>query len=308
VSAFGLVDFAAPGGGPRRAPATGLRARATALAGGSAPLLIIGLAVSMQVGSAIATSLFGQVGPLGVLWLRCALAALLLAALFRRRALALPAADRRGVVALGVVLAAMNTCIFEAIARIPLGVASTIEFIGPLLVALAGSRRPRDVAWVVLAGAGVALLGSPGTDVDALGAAFAFGSAVCWAAYIVLAKRLVGGAEPLPVLTFTLAVAAVVLTAPAIATAGTALAAPPVLATAFAVAALASAIPYLLELLALRLVSAATFSILLSLEPAIAALIGLLVLGQALGAVEVAAVGCVVVASAGAARTASPPG
>jgi inner membrane transporter RhtA len=156
----------------------------------------------------------------------------------------------------------------------------------------------------VLAGLGVALLGSPGTGVDALGGAFAFGSAACWATYIVLAKRLVGGAAPLPVLTFTLAVAAVVLTAPALATAGAQLAAPPVLAVAFAVAALASAIPYLLELLALRLVSAATFSILLSLEPAIAALIGLVVLGQALGAVEVGAVGCVVVASAGAARTA----
>jgi inner membrane transporter RhtA len=198
----------------------------------------------------------------------------------------------------------MNACFFEAIARVPLGIASTIEFTGPLLVALAGSRRRRDVAWVVLAGLGVALLGSPGTDVDALGGAFAFGSAACWATYIVLAKRLVAGAEPLPVLTFTLAVAAVVLTGPALATAGAALAAPPVLATAFAVAALASAIPYLLELLALRLVSAATFSILLSLEPAIAALIGLIALGQALGALEVAAVGCVVLASAGAARTA----
>jgi inner membrane transporter RhtA len=207
--------------------------------------------------------------------------------------------------ALGVVLAAMNACFFEAIARVPLGVASTIEFTGPLLVALAGSRRPRDVVWVVLAGVGVALLGSPGADVAALGAAFAFGSAACWATYIVLAKRLVGGAEPLPVLTFTLAVAAVVLTGPALATAGGSLAGGHVLAVGLAVAALASAIPYLLELLALRLVSAATFSILLSLEPAIAALIGLLVLGQALGVLEVAAVGCVVIASAGAARAAS---
>jgi inner membrane transporter RhtA len=304
VSALGHVDVAAPGG-PRRTPPGGVRARAAALAGGSAPLLVVALAVSMHAGSAIATSLFGRVGPLGVLWLRCALAAVLLAGLFRGRALALPRTSRAGVVALGVVLAAMNACFFEAIARVPLGVASTIEFTGPLLVALAGLRRPRDLVWALLAGAGVALLGSPGADVDALGAAFAFGSAVCWATYILLAKRLVGGAEPLPVLTFTLAVAAIVLAAPAIATAGAALAAPPVLATAFAVAALASAIPYLLELLALRLVSAATFSILLSLEPAIAALIGLIALGQALGALEVAAVGCVVVASAGAARAAS---
>jgi inner membrane transporter RhtA len=198
----------------------------------------------------------------------------------------------------------MNACFFEAIARVPLGVASTIEFTGPLLVALAGLRRRSDVAWALLAGLGVVLLGSPGAGVAPLGAAFAFGSAACWAAYIVLAKRLVGGAEPLPVLTATLAVASVVLAGPALATAGGALADGRVLATGLAVAALASAIPYLLELLALRLVSAATFSILLSLEPAIAALIGLVALGQALGAIEVAAVGCVVVASAGAARTA----
>jgi inner membrane transporter RhtA len=304
--AAAVVDLAAPGGrGPRRTPGGGLRPRAAALAGGSAPLLVVALAVSMHLGSAIATELFGRVGPLGVLWLRCALAALLLVAIFRRRALALPRASRPGVVALGVVLAAMNACFFEAIARIPLGVASTIEFTGPLLVAVAGSRRRRDLAFALLAGLGVALLGSPSAGVDALGAVFAFGSAACWATYILLAKRLVGGAEPLPVLTFTLAMAALVLTAPALATSGSALWSGPVLATGLAVAALASAIPYLLELLALRLVSAATFSILLSLEPAIAALIGLAVLGQALGAVEVAAIGCVVVASAAAARAAA---
>jgi len=303
--AAAVVGVAAPGGGPRRTPSTGLRTRAAALAGGSAPLLVVALAVSMHLGSAIATELFGRVGPLGVLWLRCALAALLLAAIFRRRALSLPRASRTGVIALGIVLAAMNACFFESIARVPLGVASTIEFTGPLLVAVAGSRRPRDLAFALLAGLGVALLGSPSAGIDPLGALFAFGSAACWATYILLAKRLVGTAEPLPVLTFTLAVAALVLTAPALATSGPELWDGSVLAVGLAVAALASAIPYLLELVALRLVSAATFSILLSLEPAIAALIGLLVLGQALGLVEVAAIGCVVVASAAAARAAS---
>jgi inner membrane transporter RhtA len=299
------VDFATPpGSGPGRGPRGGRRARVAALAGGSAPLLVMGLAVSMHLGSAIATGLFGRVGPLGVLWLRCALAALLLLAIFRGRALALPRSSRGGVVALGVVLAAMNACFFEAIARVPLGVASTIEFTGPLLVAVAGSRRRRDLAFALLAGLGVALLGSPSAHVDTLGAVLAFGSAACWATYILLAKRLVGGAEPLPVLTLTLAVAAVALTGPALATAGPSLWDGGVLATGLAVAALASAIPYLLELLALRLVSPATFSILLSLEPAIAAIIGLLVLGQALGAVEIAAMGCVVVASAAAARAA----
>jgi inner membrane transporter RhtA len=313
VTALGwAIDLAGPGGGgpagPRRTPTVrGLPARGAALAGGSAPLLVIALAVSMHLGSAIATGLFGRVGPLGVLWLRCALAALLLVALFRGRALRLPRASRARVAALGVVLAAMNACFFEAIARVPLGVASTIEFTGPLLVALAGSRRRADAGWALLAGLGVALLGSPGADVDALGAAFALGSAACWATYILLAKRLVGSSEPLPVLTFTLAAAALMLTGPALATSGPSLWDGSVLATGLAVAALASAIPYLLELLALRVVSAATFSILLSLEPAIAALIGLVVLAQALGAVEVAAIGCVVVASAAAARAAATP-
>jgi inner membrane transporter RhtA len=308
VTAAAAVELAAPGGGgpPRRTPPGTLRVRAAAVAGGSAPLLVVALAVSMHLGSAIATGLFDEVGPLGVLWLRCALAALLLVAIFRRRALALPRASRTGVLALGLVLAAMNACFFEAIARIPLGVASTIEFIGPLLVAVAGSRRRLDLGCALLAGAGVALLGSPSADIDAVGALLAFGSAVCWATYIVLAKRMVGGAEPLPVLTFTLIVAAVVLTAPALSAPDAAsLWDGSVLAIGLAVAALASAIPYLLELLALRRVSAATFSILLSLEPAIAALIGLAVLGQALGPAEVVAIGCVVVASAAAARAAA---
>jgi inner membrane transporter RhtA len=301
-----VVDLAAPGaGGPRRTSRGGPCTRAAAFAGGSAPLLVIALAVSMHLGSAVATGLFARVGPLGVLWLRCLLAALLLVVIFRGRALRLPRASRTGVVALGVVLAAMNACFFEAIDRVPLGVASTIEFTGPLLVAVLGSRRPRDVGFALLAGAGVALLGSPSADVDTVGALFAFGSAACWATYILLAKRVVGGAEPLPVLTFTLATAAVVLAGPALAASGWSLWDGHVIAVAFAVAALASAIPYLLELLALRVVTASTFSVLLSLEPAIAALIGLAVLGQALGTVEVVAMGCVVVASAAAARAVS---
>ncbi len=300
-----VADLAAPAGlPPPGGPFRRRGARAAALAGGSAPLLVIGLAVSMHLGSAIATGLFDSVGPVGALWLRCALAALLLVAVGGRRALALPRERIGGVVALGAVLAAMNVCFFESIARIPLGVASTIEFTGPLLVALAGSRRRADVACALLAGVGVALLGGPSAGIDPAGAAFAFGSAACWGTYIVLAKRLVGGAEPLPVLTGTMVVAAAVLTAPAAVVSGAALWDARVLAVGLAVAALASAIPYLLELLALRLVSAATFSVLLSLEPAIAAIIGLLVLGQALGALEVAAVGCVVVASATAARSA----
>ena len=300
-----VADLAAP----RRPPPPGgpfrrRGARAAALAGGSAPLLVIALAVSMHLGSALATGLFDSVGPVGALWLRCALAALLLLAVGGRRALALPRERIGGVAALGAVLAAMNVCFFESIARIPLGIASTIEFTGPLLVALAGlaaarrrrlraARRPRRRA-----------ARRPERGIDPAGAAFAFGSAACWGAYILLAKRLVGGAEPLPVLTGTMVVAAAVLHRARRRRGRGGAGDARVLLVALAVAALASAIPYLLELLALRLVSAATFSVLLSLEPAIAAIIGLLVLGQALGALEVAAVGCVVVASATAARSA----
>src|SRR4051794_40722403 len=215
----------------------------------------------MHLGSAIAAGLFGRVAPVGVLWLRCALAALLLAAIFRRRALALPRASRPGVLALGVVLAAMNACFFEAIARVPLGVASTIEFTGPLLVAVAGSRRRRDLAVALLAGTGVALLGSPSAHVDTLGALFALGSAACWATYILLAKRLVAGAGPLPVLTFTLAVAAVVLTGPALATAGPSLWGGGVRPPRGAGAAPPAGFPLLLQQLAPRLVSAPAFRI-----------------------------------------------
>jgi inner membrane transporter RhtA len=226
--------------------------------------------------------------------------AALLLALVARKSMALVRERWRGIAVLGLVLAAMNLCFFEAIARLPLGLAATIEFLGPLAVAVAGIRRRVDIVWPLLAGVGVALLGSPSVDIPLVGGLFAVAAAFCWAAYILVAKRVVTNSPPLPALVLAMSVSAVVLTPFALIGGSPGMWSANVMLIALAVAVLASAIPYLLELLALRLVSAATFGVLLSLEPAVAALIGLVVLGQALGAPEVAAIGCVVAASAGA--------
>lgn len=292
------------GFGPRRA------ARAIEGWGGTAPLLLVGVAVSTQLGSAIATTLFSSVGPIGALGLRTAMAAVLVVAVGGPRVWRLPAArNRLTLLALCVALTAMNICYFEAIARIPLGLASTIDFLGPLSVALLGSRGRIELLCVALAAAGVALLGKPGLGVDGTGLVFALGSAASWAAYILLAKRAVSHSDPLAVLAVAFTLSTVALLPAAIAVAGHALWNASVLGTGLGVAILASGLPYVLELVALRRVRAATFGVLLSLEPGVAALIGLAVLGQRLHPLEVVAVACVVVASAVASRreTAAPP-
>jgi inner membrane transporter RhtA len=214
------------------------------------------------------------------------------------------------VLASGAAIAVMNACFYQAIDRIPLGLATTIEFLGPLAVAVIGSRRAVDFLWVGLAGAGIALLGSPSVDLDPVGLAWAFGAAVGWAAYILLAKRML---QDWPIgtgLAVSLGVAAVLLAPLGIAGGGADLLEPAVLATGLAVAVLGSVLPFTLELAALRKLSTATFGILLSLEPVVAALVGAVALAQVPGALEWVAILCVVVASAGAsigARRAVPP-
>ena len=207
--------------------------------GGSAPLLVIGTAVSIQTGLAIATTVFDSAGPMGALWLRTLLAAVLLA-LVARRSLVLVRARWRGIAVLGVVLAGMNLCFFEAIARMPLGLAATIEFLGPLAVAVIGIRRRMDVVWPLLAGVGVALLGSPSVDIPLAGGLFAAASAVCWATYIVLAKRVVSDTPPLPALVLAMSVGAVVLAPGALIDAPSAMWSWEVLGVALVVAVLAS--------------------------------------------------------------------
>jgi inner membrane transporter RhtA len=211
-------------------------------------------------------------------------------------------------VAFGLTLGAMNTAIYASFDRIPLGLAVTIEFVGPLGVAVAGSRRALDAVWIVLAAGGIVLLarGGPGGALDGLGVAFALAAGACWAAYILLSQRvgrLFGGATGLAVAMTVGALAAAPL---GIAQAGGALLHPGLLAAGAAVALGSSVIPYSFEMEALRTLPAQTFGILMSLEPAVAALAGLAVLGQSLSLREWFAIALVIAASAGATAGARP--
>jgi threonine/homoserine efflux transporter RhtA len=197
----------------------------------------------------------------------------------------------------------MNFSIYQSFARIPLGVAVTIEFLGPLAVAVAGSRHLRDIGWVVLAGIGVVLLTQGGHgQLDLAGVLFAGLAATCWAAYIVLSqatgRRFPGSAG----LAIAMVVSAVIVTPPALIAGGSAMFQPAVLATGAAIGILSSVIPYRLELESLRRMPMRLFGVWMSLEPAVAALIGLVLLGQHLSVVEWLAICCVMVACAGAAQ------
>ena len=260
--------------------------------------LVLAAAGSLQFGAAFAVTLFDDLGPAGAAFLRLALAAVVLWAIWRPRL----SGDLRLAGAFGVALGLMNWSIYESIDRIPLGVAVTIEFAGPLLVAVIGSRRPLDGVWIVLAAAGIVLLADPGGgSVDALGVVFALAAAACWMAYIYLSKR-VGQAFPGGSgLAIAMVVGALIVLPAGVIQAGDALVEPDLLGSALVVALASSVLPYSLELEALRRLPEAVFGVLLSLEPAVAALAGFLVLDQDLGAREVIAIGMVVVASAGAA-------
>jgi inner membrane transporter RhtA len=271
--------------------------------------------VSVQAGAGIAAKLFHEIPPAAVTGLRLWTSAIAMAVisgrglarafgdLAKRRAWA----DAGIAVSFGVALLIMNFSIYQAFSRIPLGVAVTIEFLGPLAVAVAGSRHVRDVGWVVLAAAGVVLLteGSHGR-LDLTGVLFAGLAGGCWAAYIVLSsatgRRFPGSAG----LAIAMVVAAILVTPPAVVAGGSAMFRPAVLATGAAIGILSSVIPYRLELEALRRMPMRLFGVWMSLEPAVAALIGLALLGQHLSVVEWLAIGCVMIACAGAAGGALP--
>jgi inner membrane transporter RhtA len=264
--------------------------------------LVVVAVTSLQFGAGFAATLFDDLGPGGAAFLRLAVAAVVLIVAWRPRVRGRSRADLATVAAFGVTLGVMNVAIYESFARIPLGIAVTIEFVGPLGVAVAGSRRALDGVWVVLAGAGIVLLADSGTagGLDALGVAFALLAGVAWAAYIGLSQRtgrIFPGASGLAV---AMAVGAVLAAPLGIAQAGGALLHPGLLAAGAAVALASSVLPYSLEMEALRRLPARVFGILMSLEPAVAALAGLIVLGQDLSGREWLAIGLVVAASAGA--------
>jgi inner membrane transporter RhtA len=267
-----------------------------------APLLVLGAAASVQSGAAVAARMFPEVGPGGAVLLRLGLSAVLLLAVARPRLGQFSSAELRLVAAFGLVLAGMNAIFYESLSRIPLGIAVTVEFVGPLSVAVLGSRRALDLVWVALAALGVGLLTTGGGDTDGLGLLLAFVAGVLWGGYILLSQR-VGAIFPgASGLALALAVGTVALAPFGIVSGGSALLKPKVLGQGCAVALLSSAIPYSLELYALRRLRASVFGVLMSLEPALAALSGLLFLSQHLLVREWVAIGCVVVASIGATR------
>ena len=269
----------------------------------AAPVLVLGAVASVQSGAAVATRLFPDVGPGGTVLLRLTLSAALLLGLFRPSLRGRARADLGWGIAYGVALGAMNATFYEALSRIPLGVAVTIEFVGPLAVAVLGSRRPIHFVWVVLAGLGVALLTTGGgRGVDGLGVVWALTAGAFWAAYILLAQRAGRVFPGATGLTVALAVAAVVVAPFGLVTAGSRLWHADVIGRGAAVAVLSSAVPYSLELFALRRMRASVFGVLMSLEPAMAALSGLVFLGQHLRLREWVAVVAVMVASVGATR------
>jgi inner membrane transporter RhtA len=265
-------------------------------------LLLVAVAVgSVQFGAALARTLFDDAGPAGTVLVRVGIAAVVLVLLWRPGLRGHARDEWRLVAAFGVSLAVMNLCFYEALDRIPLGLAVTFEFVGPLGVALAGSRRLLDLAWVALAGAGILLIAAPGTsDLDPLGVAYALAAGGAWAAYILLSARtgrvFPGGGG----LALAMCVAAALLLPLGIAEAGDSLLDAEVLLVGAGVAMLSSAIPYSAELEALRLMPEHVFGVLLSLEPAVAALAGYLLLDQELGARDLAAMALVWGATAGA--------
>ncbi len=271
-------------------------------------LVLTGI-VSVQFGAAIATTLFDEVGAAGASLLRVVFGAAIMALAFRVRVRGYSAADMRLVVCFGLALGAMNLAFYEALDRIPLGVAVTVEFVGPLSVAVLGSRRALDLLWVVLAAAGIVLLANPlgASGIDALGLVFALVAGLCWALYIVLAARAGPRFRGADGVTIALVVATVVPLGSGIAEGGADLLRPELLALGAAVGLLSSAIPYTLEMEALRRMPRQAFSVLMSVEPAVAALAGLIALGQGLAAHEVVAIALVVAASAGATRNAMAP-
>lgn len=283
----------------------GARLAARARLRASAPpalVLVLGAILSVQLGSAIATGIVRQVGPVITVTIRLCVAALVLVAVARPSPRGRSRRDWLAVGALGTSLAAMNLCFYGAIGRLPLGVVVTIEFLGPLGLAALASRRLADLVAVAVALAGVvAVSGLAGADLarlDGVGLVLAVGAGIGWAAYIVAARAVGARWRQLDGLALSMLVAAVLVAPLGFVEAARTSVTPAVLTAGIAVGLLSSVVPYSLEMLALRRLDTRVFGILMSVEPAVAALAGLVVLGQTLTLLEVGGMAAVVAASA----------
>ncbi len=262
----------------------------------------------MQVGAAWATTIFHEVGASGACLLRLAAASIVLIGVGRPNIRAFSRRQWLSACTLGLVLAAMNLTFYRAISRIPLGTAVTIEFVGPLLVALAGSRRLRDLIWAVLATCGIiALCHGIGSGTNAEGLIFAAIAGLLWASYILLQAQLGKAFTDGSGLALAMGLATIVALPFGIGAGASRLLVPGTLAIGVAVGMLSSAIPYSLELRALRSLSTATFGVLMSLEPAFAAVAGAVVIGQAITLRDALGIGFVCAASLGASLSSRTP-
>jgi inner membrane transporter RhtA len=267
-------------------------------------LVVVGIC-SVQLGAGIAKNLFDDAAPTTLVWLRLATSALVLAAIARPTLRGRTARDWQVAVAFGVTLGVMNWAIYQSFQRIPLGIAVTIEFLGPLALAVGGSRRARDLVWALLAAVGVGLLGLERGHLNWAGVGFALLAAATWAAYILLSADTGRRWPGLDGLAVASVVATVMLTPFVITLSGRGIGDPRVMMLGALVGLLSSVVPYSCEITALRTIRPSLFGILMSLEPAAAALAGILVVGEFLAAVQWLAIACVVVASVGATRAES---
>lgn len=258
--------------------------------------------LSLQFGAAFATTLFSQIGPAGATTLRLTIAAIILGVIVRPRWSRWSNRQRKGIFALGIALAVMNGAFYLALDTVPIGTAVTIEFLGPLTLAAILSRRWADGAWVLLAFGGVLLLGLGDhgeSGLDPIGVMFALIAATAWAGYIVAGSHLAATLPSADGLAGASIVAAVLTLPFGVVSGGSELLDPTMLAAGAAVAVLSSVIPYSLEMWALRSLAKKVFAVLIALEPAAAALAGVLVIGQTLDAFTLVAIALVVTAGVG---------
>ncbi len=270
--------------------------------------MVLGSLASIQIGAAVATFLFDEIGSTGVVFLRALFAALILVAIWRP-SVRIPSHQRLLVILFGISLSGISMASYASIARIPLGVAMTLQFIGPLTVALITSHRRSDLIWAGMAAAGVLLLTGKieSGALDMTGVALSLVAGAFWGAYILIGTRLGGSSSGGSLLALAMVVSAVITMPPGIVSGGSDLLLPTVLAVGLAVGLLSAAIPFSLDFEAMRRLPSSVFGVMVSLEPAVAAVVGFVILDQGVTVTELVAISLVVCASVGALRSGGMP-